>query len=88
MKKTTVYQPISCNLYDYLEQAATRRHTVRLELDEGGEMRLVEGIILDLFVKDKVEYLRLDIGKEIRLDHINTFNGIAFDQDGCQTNHH
>jgi transcriptional antiterminator Rof (Rho-off) len=65
--KDEAYQPIDCNLYDRYEAAATLKQHVRLELLDGST---VEGIIMDLFQRDKAEHLRLDNDHEIRLDYV------------------
>ena len=65
--KEEAYTPIDCNLYDRYEAAATLKRTVVLTLDSG---TTVQGIITDLFVRDRIEWLRLNGGEEIRLDGI------------------
>lgn len=70
MKKSS-YVPIDCNFYDRLEAAAVKREKKIFEFQGlADKPQLVEGIIVDLFIVDHVEYLRLDTGKEIRLDRI------------------
>ena len=66
-KKTEVYVPIDCNLYDTFEANATLKKWCTITLSNGEK---VEGRIIDLFIKDKVELLKLHTGTEIRLDHI------------------
>ncbi|HOY29607.1 MAG TPA: Rho-binding antiterminator [Flavobacteriales bacterium] len=61
------YTPIDCNLYDRYEAAATLKRTVVLTMDTGEE---VQGVITDLFIRDRTEWLRLSDGAEIRLDRI------------------
>jgi len=61
------YVPIDCSLYDHYEAAATRKEMLRITLQDGSEHR---GVIVDLFIRDKVEWMRLDGGEEIRLDRI------------------
>jgi thiopurine S-methyltransferase len=61
------YIPIDCSLYDHYEAAATLRQQVELRLVDGSSRT---GRIVDLQVKDKVEWMRLEDGQEIRLDHI------------------
>jgi transcriptional antiterminator Rof (Rho-off) len=68
--KEPVYVPIDCNLYDCYESAATLRQRVRLTLVDGSTS---EGLIIDLFHRDKAEWLRLDTGADVRLDHIDLF---------------
>jgi transcriptional antiterminator Rof (Rho-off) len=66
MKQAT-YVPIDCNLYDHYEAAATLKKQVRLTMKEG---RISEGRIVDLFHREKAEWLRMDHGDEVRLDDI------------------
>lgn len=63
------YTPIDCDYYDRLEAWATKRTKLLLVYlaDEGKEQSLSDTII-DLFVKEHVEYLRTASGKTIRLD--------------------
>jgi Rho-binding antiterminator len=72
------YQPIDCNLYDYLEEAATLKKKCVFLISVGGDLRIVNGQIVDLFIRDKVEYLKLKKGTELRLDSIKQFNDIDF----------
>lgn len=65
--KPAAYVPIDCNLYDRYEAAATLKQRVRLTVK--GE-RHVEGRIVDLFLRDKEEWMRLEHGLELRLDHV------------------
>ena len=65
--KEVAYTPIDCNLYDRYEAAATLKRTVVLTMDTGEE---VQGVITDLFIRDRTEWLRLSDGAEIRLDRI------------------
>lgn len=59
--------PIDCSLYDHFEAAATLKETVLLRLCDGSEHK---GIIVDLFVRDHIEWLRSKDGREIRLDEV------------------
>ena len=72
------YQPIDCNLYDYLEEAATLKKKCVFLVNIKGDLRIVNGQIVDLFVRDKVEYAKLKKGTELRLDTIQQFNDIDF----------
>jgi transcriptional antiterminator Rof (Rho-off) len=65
--KEKAYAPIDCNLYDRYEAAATLKRTVVLTTDTGEE---VQGVITDLFIRERIEWLRLSDGAEIRLDRI------------------
>lgn len=72
------YKPIDCNLYDYLEEAATLKTKCVFVITVNGDLRIVNGQIVDLFVREKVEYLKLKKGTELRLDTIQQFNDIDF----------
>ena len=73
------YQPINCNLYDYLEEAATLKKKCVFVVRAGNDIRIINGQIVDLYIRDKVEYLKLKKGTEIRLDTIKQFNDIDFE---------
>lgn len=64
------YQPISCSFYDELEARATlgRPCTLVYRTEADSPPVSYQGIIADLFIRDKVEYLRLQDGFELRLD--------------------
>lgn len=64
------YQPISCSFYDELEARATTRQvcTLLYRTEPDTPPSTYTGIITDLFIKEKVEYLRLEDGFELRLD--------------------
>lgn len=64
------YIPIDCNLYDHYEAAATLGQNCTFTLANGQK---VEGRIVDLYIKDHVEHLKLHNGMELRLDHIKAF---------------
>jgi len=76
--KNNTYQPIDCNLYDYLEEAATLKKKCVFLLSIDGDLRIINGQIVDFFIKDKVEYLKLKSEAVIRLDTIQQFNDIDF----------
>ncbi len=61
------YIPISCNLYDEFEALATLRKRVHIHYHDQELKTCAEGIIKDFKVRDKVEYMMLDTGLEIRL---------------------
>lgn len=71
------YQPISCAFYDELEALATRRQSCTLvyRTEPDTPPSTYQGLITDLFIKDKVEYLRLADGFEVRLDALVAVDG-------------
>ncbi len=75
------YQPISCNFYDLLLDAATRKQVVPLVLYSPtmeGTISL-EATILDVFTRKGEEFMTLGNGEEVRLDRIVSVNGIALE---------
>ena len=65
------YRPISCSFYDELEARATTGQRCTLHYrGEDGELLTHEGIIADLYIRDRVEYLRCQDGFELRLDRL------------------
>lgn len=70
------YTPINCDFYDELEAAATlRRNVVVVWLRDDGKEEEVSARIADLYVREKVEYMRLDNNEEIRLDKLVSVDG-------------
>ena len=65
--KTAAYIPIDCSLYDRYEEAATLKQVVHLSMIDD---TTASDIIVDLFIRDRIEWLRLRSGQEIRLDKI------------------
>jgi len=71
------YQPIDCDYYDRLEAWATMRTPCLLVfLDEEGVQQEVSGLIADLYVVNKAEYLHMDNGLTVRLDRLLAVNGV------------
>jgi Rho-binding antiterminator len=70
------YQPISCSFYDRLEEAATIARVVKLKYFEKAELIEVRDKINTFKIRNKVEYLILDSGQEIRLDKIDSLDDI------------
>ncbi len=71
------YIPISCTFYDYLEEAATLQKPAVIEFSSNGKVQVVESRVVDLFIVDKAEYMRLANGLELRLDQLLQVNGIV-----------
>lgn len=75
------YKPIACGLYDELELRALRKQKIKIVfLNNKNENEIDECVIADLFSKDKVEYLKTDAGKIIRLDDIIELDNIIFNK--------
>lgn len=74
MKKP--YTPISCSYYDELEAFATLRQICTVNYsDLEGESTIVKSRILNLYTKNKIEYMQLENGLTIRLDQLISVNG-------------
>lgn len=65
------YKPIDCGFYDYIESAIIKKEKVDLEFyDEAGNSVKSKDLLIDVFSKDKVEYLKTYSGLIIRLDNL------------------
>ncbi|WP_343675243.1 hypothetical protein [Chitinophaga sp.] len=74
---STNYQPINCDYYDRLEAWATMRTICLIRFTgEDGQIQEVSARIADLFVLEKVEYMRLENGVVLRLDVLIDVNNI------------
>lgn len=69
------YQSISCSYYDQLEALATQKKNCTIEYNDG-EQRSAAGIIVDLYAEKGAEFLKLNSGTVIRLDHLVSVNGL------------
>ena len=70
------YIPISCPYYDELEALATLRKECKIVFnDEQGNEKSIHRIIKTFFIRDKVEFLQLESGEEIRLDKLISVGG-------------
>ncbi len=78
MDKKSNYKPIDCNFYDRLEAWSVRKVEVNICLTDTDS--LTTGVIQDLYIKEKAEFLLLNTGQEIRLDKIASVNGIPLDE--------
>ncbi len=73
------YIPIGCRYYDVLELNASRKTVCTIAYFETEKsVRTVESTIDDIFTKNKVEFLKLSDGTEIRLDKILSVNDTQF----------
>ena len=71
----STYIPINCSYYDELEAAATQAKIVKLVYrDKSGEKQL-DTRIVNLYTKNKEEFMVLENGLEIRLDHLLSIDG-------------
>ena len=69
--KDTPYKTISCSFYDLLLEKATLKEMVLIGYKKAGECdQSASGIILDVYTKNKEEFLKLDSDQIIRLDYI------------------
>ncbi len=65
------YTPISCDLHDHLLAYATlRRICVVIYTNEAGEEVDVQDQIVDVYTQSGEEFLKLQGGTVIRLDHL------------------
>ncbi|MCH8568872.1 MAG: hypothetical protein LAT67_11435 [Balneolales bacterium] len=68
------YEPIACRLYDELERIIIEKREVELVYEtETGMLDAPQqrsARIVDIYTRDKQEFIRLEDGTEIRLDRL------------------
>lgn len=65
------YAPVECEFTDDLEHLSVKRIEVEIfHFDETGKREQDKGLITDIKIVNKADYLVLSSGKEIRLDRI------------------
>jgi len=70
------YKPVNCDFYDELEALATLKKESEIVFRADNEAKsVIRGRILDLYTRDRVEYMKLNNGLEIRLDKIIEIDG-------------
>ncbi|MEL6274054.1 MAG: hypothetical protein AAFQ37_01645 [Bacteroidota bacterium] len=71
------YQPISCDYYDILEALAVRRVSTEVAFFTPNEkLEHLSGVkIVNLYTREKEEFMELDDGTIIRLDRLKSVNG-------------
>lgn len=75
------YKPIACGLYDELELRALREKIIKLTFqNDKNDNEIIECIIADLFSKDKIEFLKTNHGRIIRLDDVLEMDVIIFNK--------
>jgi len=75
---SAAYIPINCEFHDVLEATAVRRRPATFSLrDPEGQPATVHARIVDLYAHDGSEFMRLDDGRVVRLDHIVGVDGVA-----------
>ncbi|MEL6942080.1 MAG: hypothetical protein AAFO82_05375 [Bacteroidota bacterium] len=74
--KSNDYQPISCDFYDLLEESVTlkKKSIIHFYNTDYQEEQIVSRII-NLFTKQKEEFLELENGQLIRLDQLISVDG-------------
>ncbi len=66
----SIYVPVNCDWYDYLEIYSMRKNWVDLEFTDTVKIISVKTKIEDLYTKNKEEFAVITDGSHVRLDHI------------------
>ncbi len=67
------YKPISCSIYDELILCISRKQSLLISTEKNE----ITTVAKDVFTREKVEYLLLEDGTELRLDAIKGFRIIG-----------
>lgn len=71
------YVPVSCEVYDTLEDCAVRRRQCDIFYrDDAGQTVTIRDRIVSLSIQDKAEYVCLESGACVRLDALIELNGM------------
>lgn len=63
------YKPISCSIYDELILCISRKQRITIST----EKEEITTLAKDIYTREKIEYLLLEDGSELRLDEIKSF---------------
>jgi len=75
------YKPIACGLYAELELRALRKQKVNITfINDKNENETIECVIVNLFSKNKIEFLKTSDGKIIRLDDVVELDNMLFNK--------
>lgn len=81
MSETGEYRPIACGLHDRLEALATTGGVVRVVYRApDGDRRTLEDRLVDVFARGGEEFVRTGRGQRIRLDRLESVDGVAFNR--------
>ena len=70
------YVPIDCNFYDEIEILAMRKSkSTVVYFSEKDEQITIEGVIKNVYAKNKEEFLELESGLIFRLDRLISLDG-------------
>jgi Rho-binding antiterminator len=73
------YRPIACGLHDRLEALATTGVVVPIVVRAAdGERRILQDRLVDVFARDGEEFVRTGRGETIRLDRLESVDGVPF----------
>ncbi len=82
MKKK--YAPINCDFYDEIEIRAMRKSETKVVyLSENEEQTTIEGVIKNVYAKNKEEFLEMESGLVFRLDRLISLDGKVV-PDSCE----
>ena len=74
---TKPYVPIACGIYDELESLAVRRTVCQIEFLSTSRIESVQSRIVDVYSRNKEEFIKIEDGRDIRLDCLHAINGNA-----------
>lgn len=77
------YQPISCNYYDYLLELATFKKLVSIVYIEHKVNLEINSIIVDVYTKKGIEFLKTKHDIIIRLDQIVSVDNKLNTNESC-----
>lgn len=77
------YKPISCDFHELLLAKATLKERCYIVYTSSAEEIKIESIIIDVYTKSGEEFMLLENGTIIRLDHIISLNDTHLPDISC-----
>lgn len=77
------YKPINCEFHDKLLDKATLKKACEITYNATEGQKTTIDIIVDVYTKNKAEYMQLSQGLIIRLDHIISVDGDVLPDSNC-----
>jgi Rho-binding antiterminator len=69
------YQLIACSFHDELEALATLRRECPIHYRDGDAVQTVTSRIVDVYARDRADFIKLQDGTVIRADHLTSVDG-------------
>ncbi len=77
------YKPIACSYYDYLLELATFKRITSIIYKENNIKLELKAVIVDVYTKSGIEFLKTNTDHIIQLDHLLSVNNKLNTNENC-----